>query len=50
LDISTRGLWNNCEKTSFDTRITHPTSQSYSGKSLAQIYQQYEKEKSTTKE
>jgi len=26
-------------------RITHPTSQSYSGKSLAEIYQQHEKEK-----
>jgi len=29
----------------FDIRITHPTSQSYSGKSLAEIYQQHEKEK-----
>ena len=35
LDISARGLWNSCEKTFFDIRITHPTSQSYSGKSLA---------------
>ena len=45
LDISTRGLWNSCEKTFFDTRSTHPTSQSYSGKSLAEVYQQHEKEK-----
>jgi len=45
LDISARGLWNSCEKTFFDIRITHPTSQSYSGKSLAEIYQRHEKEK-----
>jgi len=45
LDISARGLWNSCEKTFFDIRITHPTSQSYSRKSLAEIYQQHEKEK-----
>ena len=45
LDISARGLWNSCEKTFFDIRITHPTSQSYSGKSLAEVYQQHEKEK-----
>jgi len=45
LDISVRGLWNSCEKTFFDIRITHPTSQSYSGKSLAEVYQQHEKEK-----
>jgi len=52
LDIYVRGLWNSCEKTYFDIRITHPTSQSYSGKSLAEIYQQHDKEKkdSTTKE
>ena len=54
LDISARWLWNSCEKTFFDIRITHPTSQSYSGKSLAEIYRQHEKEKkdkySTTKE
>jgi len=36
LDTSARGLWNSCEKTFFDIRITHPTSQSYSGKSLVQ--------------
>jgi len=41
LDISARGLWNSCEKTFFDLRITHPISQSYFGKSLAEIYQQY---------
>jgi len=45
LDISARGLWNNCEKTFFDIRITYPTSQSYSGKSLEEVYQQHEKEK-----
>jgi len=45
LDITARGLWNSCEKTFFDIRITHPTSQSYSGKSLAEVYQQHEKEK-----
>ena len=45
LNISARGLWNSCEKTFFDIRITHPTSQSYSGKSLADVYQQCEKEK-----
>jgi len=45
LDISARGLWNSCEKTFFDIRITHPTSQSYSGKSLAEAYQQHEREK-----
>jgi len=45
LDISARGLWNSCEKTFFVIRITHPTSQSYSGKSLAEVYQQHEKEK-----
>jgi len=45
LGISAIGLWNSCEKTFFDIRITHPTSQSYSGKSLAEIYQQYEQEK-----
>jgi len=39
LEISARGLWNSCEKTFFDT-----TSQSYSGKSLAEISQQHEKE------
>jgi len=52
LDIYVRGLWNSCEKTYFDIRITHSTSQSYSGKSLAEIYQQHDKEKkdSTTKE
>jgi len=45
-DISVRKPWNNCDKTFFDMlRITHPTSQSYSGKSLAEIYQQHEKEK-----
>jgi len=44
LDISARELWNSCEKTFFDIRITHPTSQSYSGKSLADVYQQHEKE------
>jgi len=45
LDISVRGQWNSCEKTFFNIRITHPTLQSYSGKSLAEIYQQHEKEK-----
>ena len=45
LDISARGLWNSCEKTLLDIRITHPTSQSYSWKSLAEIYQQHAKEK-----
>jgi len=40
-----RGQWNSCEKIFFDIRIIHPTSQSYSGKSLAEIYQQHEKEK-----
>ena len=45
MDISARGLWNSCEKTFFDIRITHPISQSYSGKSLAEVYQQHEKEK-----
>jgi len=45
LDISVRGLWNSCEKTFFDIRITHPTSQSHSGKSLAETYQKHEKEK-----
>ena len=45
MDITARGLWNSCEKTFFDIRITHPTSQSYSGKSLAEVYQQHEKEK-----
>jgi len=45
LDISARRLWNSCEKTFIDIRITHPTSQSYSGKSLAEVYQQHEKEK-----
>ena len=38
-------LWNSCEKTFFDRRITHPASQSYYGKSLAKVYQQHEKEK-----
>jgi len=40
LDISARGrgLWNSCEKTFSDIRITYPTSQSYSGKSLAGVY------------
>jgi len=45
LDISATELWNSCEKMFFDIRISHPTSQSYSGKSLAEIYQQHEKEK-----
>jgi len=45
LDISARRLWDNCEKTFFDVGITHPTTQSYSGKSLAQNYQRHEKEK-----
>jgi len=45
LDISAWGLWNSCKKTFFDIRITYPTSQSYSGKSLAEVYQQHEKEK-----
>jgi len=45
LDISVRGLWNSCEKTFFDIRITHPTSQSHSGKSLTEVYQRHEKEK-----
>jgi len=45
LDISARGLWNSSEKTFFDIRITHPTSQSYSGKSQVEVYQQHEKEK-----
>jgi len=43
LDISARGLWNSCQKTFFDTRITHRILQSYSGKSIAQIYQQHKK-------
>jgi len=43
--ISLREDWNSCEKTFFDIGITHPTSQSYSGKSLAEVYQQHEKEK-----
>ena len=38
LDIYEK-LCNCCEKTFFDIRITHPTSLSYSGKSLAEIYQ-----------
>jgi len=51
LDISARGLWNSCEKTVFDIRIAHPTtSQSYSGKSLAEVYQQHEKEKDKYKQ
>jgi len=33
------------QKTFFDIRITYPTSQSYYGKSLAEIYQQPEKER-----
>jgi len=45
LDIFARGLWNSSEETFFDIRITHPTSQSYFGKSLAEVYQQHEKEK-----
>jgi len=45
LDISTRGVWNSCEKTVFDIRITHPTSQSYSDRPLSQICQQHEKDK-----
>ena len=45
LDISARRLWNSCEKTFFDIGITHPTSQSYFGKSLAEVYQQHEQEK-----
>ena len=45
LDIFARGLWNSCEKTFVAIRITHPTSQSYSGKPLAEIYQKLEKEK-----
>ena len=45
LDISARGLWNSCEKTFFDIRMTHHTSHSYSDKSLSQIYQQHEKVK-----
>jgi len=32
-------------KKTFFIRITHPTSQSYTDKSLSQIYQQHEKEK-----
>ena len=45
LDISARGLWNSCEKTFFDIRMPHPTSQSYSRNSLAKLYQHHEKEK-----
>ena len=45
LDISSRGLWTSCEKTFFDIRITHLTSQFYSGKSLIEIYRKHEKEK-----
>jgi len=45
LDIFVRGLWNSNEKTSFDINVPQLTSQSYSGKSLAEIYQQHEKEK-----
>jgi len=45
LDISAKRLWNSCEKTFFDVRITHPTSHLYSVKCLLQIYQQHEKEK-----
>jgi len=43
LDISTRGLWNSCGKTFFDINITHHTSQSYSGKSVTEIYQKHQK-------
>ena len=43
--ISAGGLWHSCAKSFFDIRITHPTSKSYSVKSLAQVYQQHEKEK-----
>jgi len=35
LDISTRRLWNSCEKTFFYIRIRHPTSQSYFDQSLS---------------
>jgi len=45
LDISARGLWNSCEKTFFNRRITHQTSLSYSNKPLSLFYQQREKEK-----
>ena len=45
MDISARGLWNSCEKTFFDIRITHPTPQSHSGKSLAEVYQHEKKDK-----
>jgi len=31
-EISTKGLWNSCEKTFFDIRITHTTSQPYDDK------------------
>ena len=44
LDICARGLWNNCEKMLLDIRITHPTSQSYSEKIRAEVYQQHEKD------
>ena len=47
LGISVRSLLNCCEKTFFEIRITYPTLQSYSGKSLAEIYQQHENEKDT---
>jgi len=37
LDISARRLWNSCEKTFLDMRITHPPPQSHSDKILSQI-------------
>jgi len=45
LDMFVRGLWNSCEKTFFDKRITHPTSETYYGKSPAEIDQKHENQK-----
>jgi len=44
LDIFARGLRNNFEKSFVDIRITHPTSQPYTDKSLCR-FQQHESEK-----
>ena len=45
LDISAIGLWNGCEKTFFDIRITHPTSPCYLNKTRRQLDIQHEEEK-----
>ena len=45
LDVSARGIWNHCEKTMFDVRITHHLAPSNSRKTIDELLHSQEQEK-----